>query len=133
MNYKFFEKTLLKPIMENKILQTLKYQKKNRCNQGYIYTLSSKSNNRIKIGFTKSAKDYEELKSYYEYRLIGRREGTEREFKLLTLTLNEMGYKSNDNESNYLYSKDFIKHLALLGLPVGSFKQLKKKKYFNTK
>jgi len=129
MNYHLFEKTLLKPIIVSNILLTLHTQQRKRSKPGYLYTLCRKTDKTIKLGFTQNPKESQLYDNNMDYEILEIRSGTEREFKLLSMTLNEIGYKEDKQSSGYSYSKILIKHLALLGWPLGSLRKTLKKRY----
>ncbi len=129
MNYQLFEKTLVKPIKKTNLLLTFHKQANASLSSGIIYTLYNKNDEIIKIGYAKNRNEF--LSCIYKkgYNLVDKRFGTEREYKLLSITLKEIGYISNPKQSKFDYSSELINHLSLLGWPIGYFSKSRKKKY----
>ena len=129
MNYQLFEKTLVKPIKKTNLLLTFHKQAKACLSPGIIYTLYNKNHKIIKIGFAKTGNEFVSYIYKEGYNLVDKRFGTEREYKLLSITLKEIGYILNPKQSTFNYSRELINHLSLLGWPIGYFCKSRKKKY----
>tara|TARA_Y100000766_G_C18533566_1_gene424831 strand:+ start:152 stop:544 length:393 start_codon:yes stop_codon:yes gene_type:complete len=96
---------------------------------GIIYTLYSDKFNLIKIGFAENNEVLETKLMKKNFILLDKKKGKKRELNLLIKTLNEFNIKFSDN-LNFQYSNILMKHLSILGWPVGRslYKQRKIKK-----
>ena len=96
---------------------------------GMIYTLYSDKFNLIEIGFAENNEVLETKLMKKNFILLDKKKGKKRELNLLIKTLNEFNIKFSDN-LNFQYSNLLMKHLSILGWPVGRslYKQRKIKK-----
>ncbi len=98
-------------------------------NDGIIYTLYSDKFNLLKVGFAKNEKVLEKNFSSNALILLDKKKGNKKELFLLITTLKELGIKHSDN-LYFKYSISLMRHLTILGWPVGRslYKQRKIKK-----
>ena len=96
---------------------------------GIIYTLYSDKLNSLKVGFAENHVILENKLSNEEFILLDRKIGSKKELILLIKTLKELGMQYSDNLF-FKYSSSLIRHLSILGWPVGRtlYKQRKIKK-----
>ena len=96
---------------------------------GMIYTLYSDKFNLIEIGFAENNEVLETKLMKKNFILLDKKKGKKRELNLLIKTLNEFNIKFSDNLI-FQYSNLLMKHLSILGWPVGRslYKQRKIKK-----
>ena len=92
---------------------------------GIIYTLYSDKYNLIKVGFAKNKKNLEAKLLKRNSILLDKMRGKEQDLILLIQTLNEFGIKLS-GQSSYKYSNILMRHLSILGWPIG--KSLYKKR-----
>ena len=89
---------------------------------GLIYTLYSDRFNLIKIGFAENKKVLETKLIHEEFILLGYKAGKKTNLNLLTKILNELDVKYSSNlldTLNLKYSNTLIRHLSILGWPIG--------------
>ena len=98
-------------------------------NYGIIYTLYSDKFNSLKVGFAKNDMVLENRLSSGAFILLDRKKGHKKELFLLIKTLKEMGIENSGN-LYFKYSISLMRHLSLLGWPIGRslYKQRKIKK-----
>ena len=125
--YDEIEECLIQPIIDTNTSIELFIQNNALRNLGFIYTYFRDRDKKIKIGYSSNPNIINYMLG--DYKLIEKRHGSEREFKLLSITLKELGHTLNRNQFNYNFSSTLIKHLRLLGWPVGSLGRLYKKTY----
>ena len=96
---------------------------------GIIYTLYSDEINSLKVGFAENDKVLEKKLSSESLILLDKKKGNKKDVFLLITTLKELGIKYSDN-FYFKYSSSLMKHLSILGWPVGRslYKQRKIKK-----
>jgi len=96
---------------------------------GIIYTLYSDKFNLIEIGFAENSEILETKLMEKKFILLDKKKGKKRELNLLIRTLNEFNIKFSA-DLNFQYSNILMKHLSVLGWPVGRslYKQRKIKK-----
>ena len=96
---------------------------------GIVYTLYSDRFNSIELGFAKNNKILQNKISESNYILLDKRRGKEQDLNLLIKTLKELDINFS-NKLNFKYSRKLIRHLSILGWPVGRslYKQRKIKK-----
>ena len=96
---------------------------------GIIYTLYSDKFNSLKVGFAENDKVLEKKLSSESLILLDMKKGNKKDVFLLITTLKELGIKYSDN-FYFKYSSSLMKHLSILGWPVGRslYKQRKIKK-----
>ena len=99
---------------------------------GILYTLFSDKDNYVEVGFAKNNSFLE--KKLLEKKLIqlDKKGGNKLDFYLLKETLKEIGLKTR-NEESYEYSDILMRHLKILGWPIGNslFKTRQIKKEFS--
>mgnify|MGYP001440402715 CR=1 FL=1 len=101
----------------------------NNFKDGVIYTLYSDEFNSLIVGFAENDRTLENILSSEALILLDRKKGNKKELFLLVNTLKELGIKYSGN-LHYKYSSSLMRHLSILGWPVGRslFKQRKIKK-----
>tara|TARA_B100000161_G_C33483807_1_gene383793 strand:+ start:501 stop:896 length:396 start_codon:yes stop_codon:yes gene_type:complete len=90
-----------------------------KCETGIIYTLYSDKSNLIKVGFAENQIALERtmlVKS--EFVLLDKKKGKKKELELILNTLNELGIEFTNN-MHFKYSTILMRHLTILGWPVG--------------
>ena len=102
---------------------------KNNFKDGIIYTLYSDEFNSLKVGFAENDEVLENKLSSEALILLDIKKGNKKDLFLLITTLKELGIKYSDN-FYFKYSSSLMKHLSILGWPVGRslYKQRKIKK-----
>ena len=101
----------------------------NNFKDGVIYTLYSDEFNSLIVGFAENDRTLENILSSEALILLDRKKGNKKELFLLVNTLKELGIKYSGN-LHYKYSSSLMRHLSILGWPVGRslYKQRKIKK-----
>ena len=101
----------------------------NGLKRGVIFTLYSDKHNLLELGFADNNTVLENKILFKEFILIDKKKGTKRELYLLIDTLQELGIKNSSN-LNFKYSNQLIRHLSILGWPIGKsiYKQRRIKK-----
>ena len=96
---------------------------------GIVYTLYSDRFNSIEVGFAENDKILKNKVLQSDSILLDKKIGKEQDFNLLIKTLNELNIKFT-TKLNFRYSNILIRHLSILGWPVGQslYKQRKIKK-----
>ena len=89
-----------------------------RVEWGIIYTLYSDKFNLLKVGFAKNNLVLENKLPRKDFIILDKKRGNKKELNLLINTLNELGVKISYN-LNFKYSNTIIRHLAILGWPIG--------------
>ena len=125
MNYK-------KIVKEFRKLKSSPFRKDNHpygLKNGVIFTLYSDKHNLLELGFVDNNSVLENKIMFKELILIDKKKGTKRELNLLVDTLHELGIKDSGN-LNFKYSNKLIRHLSILGWPIGKsiYKQRRIKK-----
>ena len=102
---------------------------KDKFKDGIIYTLYSDEFNSLKVGFAENDKVLEKKLSSKVLILLDMKKGKKKDLFLLITTLKELGIKYSDN-LYFKYSSSLMRHLSILGWPVGRslYKQRKIKK-----
>ncbi len=102
---------------------------RDKSKNGIIYTLYSDKSNSLKVGFAENDKVLEKKLSSESLILLDMKKGNKKDVVLLITTLKELGIKYSDN-FYFKYSSSLMKHLSILGWPVGRslYKQRKIKK-----
>ena len=96
---------------------------------GIVYTLYSDRFNLIEVGFAENDKILKNKLLPGDLILLDKKKGKKQDLNLLIKTLNELEI-SFSSKLNYRYSNILIRHLSILGWPVGRslYKQRKIKK-----
>ena len=96
---------------------------------GIIYTLYSASLNSIEVGFAENDKILKNKVLQCNSILLDKKIGKEQDLNLLIKTLNELNINFS-SKLNFSYSNILMRHLSILGWPVGRslYKQRKIKK-----
>tara|TARA_Y100000589_G_scaffold43005_1_gene36119 strand:+ start:147 stop:581 length:435 start_codon:yes stop_codon:yes gene_type:complete len=85
---------------------------------GLIYTLYSDKSNLIEVGFVQSNKILENKLIQEKFILLDKKKGSLKELRLLKKTLKQLGLLVLNNKY-YKYTELLIRHLHILGWPVG--------------
>ena len=85
---------------------------------GIIYSLYSDKSNSIEIGFAQNNKILQNRVLEKGSILLGKKRGKKKDLDLLIKTLNELDIKIS-SKLNFKYSNILIRHLSILGWPVG--------------
>ena len=85
---------------------------------GIIYTLYSDEFNSIEVGFAQNNKTVQNKLLQSCSVLLDKRRGKKQDLNLLIKTLKELDIKFS-NKLNFKYSTNLIRHLSILGWPVG--------------
>ena len=85
---------------------------------GIIYTLYSDEFNSLKVGFAENDKVLEKKLSSKAFILLDMKKGNKKELFLVITTLKELGIKYSNN-LYFKYSNSLMRHLSILGWPVG--------------
>ena len=119
MIFKDMEKALIQPVMQT-IAELSIYDKEQSMERiGYLYTLYKKNNHEIRIGYIYLKYELESINKSSEWTIVESRSGVEREVKLLTATLKELGFCPKSKSNIYRCSTKLINYLNSLGWPVG--------------
>ena len=96
---------------------------------GIVYTLYSDRFNSIEVGFAENDKILKNKLLQSDLILLDKKKGKKQDLNLLIKTLNELEI-SFSSKLNFRYSSILIRHLSILGWPVGRslYKQRKIKK-----
>ena len=102
---------------------------KDKFKDGIIYTLYSDESNSLKFGFAENDNVLEKNLSREALILLDMKKGNKKDLFLLITTLKELGIKYSNN-LNFKYSSSLMRHLTILGWPIGRslYKQRKIKK-----
>ena len=92
--------------------------KRNGLKNGFIYTLYSDNSNLIEVGFTQNNKILENKLINEKLILLDKKKGSLKELIILKRTLEELGVLILNNKY-YKYSELLIRHLHILGWPIG--------------
>ena len=100
-----------------------------KSNFGIVYTLYSDRFNSIEVGFAENDKILKNKILQRNSILLDKKKGKEQDLNLLIKTLNELDINFS-SRLNFRYSNILIRHLSILGWPVGRslYKQRKIKK-----
>ena len=85
---------------------------------GIIYSLYSDKSNSIEIGFAQNNKILQNRVLEKGSILLDKKRGRKKDLDLLIKTLNELDIKIS-SKLNFKYSNILIRHLSILGWPVG--------------
>ena len=97
---------------------------------GLIYTLYSDRFNIVEIGFAENKKVLETKLIHEEFILLGCKAGKKNNLNLITKILNELDVKYSYDLLDTLivkYSNTLIRHLSILGWPIGDSIQKQRK------
>ena len=96
---------------------------------GIVYTLYSDRFNSIEVGFAENDKILKNKLLQSDLILLDKKKGKKQDLNLLIKTLNELDINFS-NKLNFRYSNILIRHLSILGWPVGRsiYKQRRIKK-----
>ena len=92
--------------------------KRNNLKDGFIYTLYCENSSLIEVGFTQSNKMIENKLMHEKFILLDKKKGSLKELRTLKRTLEELGILILNNKY-YKYSELLIRHLHILGWPIG--------------
>ncbi len=99
---------------------------------GIVYTLYSDVFNSIEVGFARNDNVLKKKVLQSDAILLDKKRGKEQDLNLLIKTLSELDINFS-SKLNFRYSNTLIRHLSILGWPVGRslYKQRKIKKEFS--
>ena len=117
-----FEQALLAPCMDTVIAVTERYEYLNEHQGARVFTAYREVDHSLCIGFSEEFNP-EERQSLDSrgFVLIAEREGTQREHRLLLMTLEDIGFSSIYRNCYFTASRDLLKHLNNLGWPLGEW------------
>jgi len=120
-----FEDALRAPVMDAVIAVTERYQYLEENRGARIYTAYREVDHVMHLGFAAALTDAvrQELQQR-GFELLAEREGTQREHRLLLLTLREIGFASAYSKDYYAASRQLVRHLRNLGWPLGTLSSL---------
>tara|TARA_B100000029_G_C17586850_1_gene961364 strand:+ start:450 stop:827 length:378 start_codon:yes stop_codon:yes gene_type:complete len=118
MNFLAIEKALVAPVMEVVTELSIYRKGKQHISSGLVYTLYEPIGKTIKIGFCPNASDINQLNESSSLVAI-KKNGSKRYEELVRSTLKELGFYPKNEEGDYKYSKELVKHLKVLGWPIG--------------
>ena len=132
MNIDQIEAALLAPCMDAVIAVTERYQFLEIHRGARVFTAYREIDHVMYLGFHEDITE-QSLKQLRErgFQVLGTREGTRREHRLLLLTLKEIGYSHSYGEGYYEASRSLARHLRNLGWPLGALAQLLKSPRIN--
>ena len=127
MNIAQIEDALLAPCMDAVIAVTERYQFLEIHRGARVFTAYREIDQVMYLGFHEDLTE-PSLRQLKErgFQMLGTREGTRREHRLLLLTLKEIGYSHSYGEGYYEASRSLARHLRNLGWPLGPLTQLLK-------
>ena len=103
----------------NKLIENLKFfPTRSEESQGILYTLFLDKYNYLEVGFAKDKKEFESKLRESKLILLDKKEGNAFDLYLLKKTLKEIGLETVNNKY-YLYSEITMRHLCVLGWPIG--------------
>ncbi|QNI58224.1 hypothetical protein SynBIOSU31_01349 [Synechococcus sp. BIOS-U3-1] len=125
MNIAQIEDALLAPCMDAVIAVTERYQFLEIHRGARVFTAYREIDHVMYLGFHEDLTE-PSLRQLKErgFQMLGIREGTRREHRLLLLTLKEIGYSHSYGEGYYEASRSLARHLRNLGWPLGALTQL---------
>ena len=129
MENEMFVKSMSKQINQIVTKPRLYNSRVQKTKSGYVYTLYRQDDRCLKIGFTQEIELWMKSQKLLGYKLIDSRTGTSGEEKLLKATLNELGYIESISNKTFMFSVSILRHLTLLGWPVGKLIGSKQKTY----
>ena len=119
------EQALVAPCMESVIAVTERYQYFEEHRQARVFTAYRELDHALRIGFVRDLNSQErQLLDDRGFVLFGEREGTQREHRLLLMTLEEIGFSSTYGPGYFTASKQLLIHLRNLGWPLGELQSL---------
>ena len=132
MNIAQIEDALLAPCMDAVIAVTERYQFLEIHRGARVFTAYREIDHVMYLGFHEDLTE-PSLRQLKErgFQMLGTREGTRREHRLLLLTLKEIGYSHSYGEGYYEASRSLARHLRNLGWPLGPLTQLLKSPRIN--
>ena len=132
MNIDQIEAALLAPCMDAVIAVTERYQFLEIHRGARVFTAYREIDHVMYLGFHEDLSE-QSLRQLRErgFQVLGTREGTRREHRLLLLTLKEIGYSHSYGEGYYEASRSLARHLRNLGWPLGALAQLLKSPRIN--
>ncbi len=125
VNLEAIEQALVAPCMESVIAVTERYQYLEEHRQARVFTAYRELDHTLRIGFVEDLNSKErQLLDDRGFVLFGEREGTQREHRLLLMTLEEIGFSSTYGPGYFTASKQLLGHLRNLGWPLGQLQSL---------
>ena len=119
------EQALVAPCMESVIAVTERYQYLEEHRQARVFTAYRELDHTLCLGFAQHLnKEQRLLLDNRGFVLFGEREGTQREHRLLLMTIEEIGFSSTYGTGYFTASKQLLGHLRNLGWPLGELNGL---------
>ena len=119
------EQALVAPCMESVIAVTERYQYLEEYRQARVFTAYRELDHTLSIGFAEELNgEQRQLLDDRGFVLFGEREGTQREHRLLLMTLQEIGFSSTYGAGYFTASRQLLGHLQNLGWPLGQLQAL---------
>ena len=121
------EQALVAPCMESVIAVTERYQYLEEHRQARVFTAYRELDHTLCLGFAQDLnRQQRQLLNKRGFVLFGEREGTQREHRLLLMTVEEIGFSTTYGPGYFEASKSLLTHLRNLGWPIGDLKSLLK-------
>ena len=125
VSFEAIEQALVAPSMESVIAVTERYQYLEEHREARVFTAYRELDHTLCIGFAQDLnRQQRQLLDDRGFVLFGEREGTQREHRLLLLTLEEIGFSCSYGPGYFTASKQLLTHLRNLGWPLGELLQL---------
>jgi len=119
------EQALLAPCIDSVIAVSERYQYLSEHRGARVFTAYRDVDHTLCVGFAKDLNQVERQSlDSRGFVLFGERDGTQREHRLLLMTLNEIGFSATYGPHYFLASKDLLRHLSNLGWPLGGLQRL---------
>lgn len=119
------EQALVAPCMESVIAVTERYQYLEENRQARVFTAYRELDHTLCIGFAQDLnRQQRQLLNDRGFVLFGEREGTQREHRLLLMTIEEIGFAASYGPGYFPASKHLLSHLRNLGWPLGQLQDL---------
>ncbi|MGC6483778.1 MAG: hypothetical protein ACON4T_09500 [Synechococcus sp.] len=119
------EQALVAPAMESVIAVTERYQYLEEHRDARVFTAYRALDHTLCIGFARNL-NLQQRQSLDDrgFVVFGEREGTQREHRLLLMTLEEIGFRSSYGPDYFLASQQLVSQLRNLGWPLGQLSQV---------
>ena len=125
VSFEAIEQALVAPSMESVIAVTERYQYLEEHREARVFTAYRELDHTLCIGFAQDLnRQQRQLLDDRGFVFFGEREGTQREHRLLLLTLEEIGFSCSYGPGYFTASKQLLTHLRNLGWPLGELQQL---------
>jgi len=119
------EQAPVAPCMESVIAVTERYHYLEEHRRARGFTAYREMDHTLCIGFAEELnREQRQLLDDRGFVLFGEREGTQREHRLLLMTLEEIGFSSTYGAGYFTVSRQLLGHLRNLGWPIGQLQTL---------